>query len=82
MVLVGLEQRCMRYSKITFVKSRQMASEVSDLYGQPANKIAVITGGIDEKDFQREPVSAVVAFKEKYEIPMDVPVVLYAGRKS
>ena len=80
MVLVGLEQRCMRYSKITFVKSRQMASEVSDLYGQPANKIAVITGGIDEKDFQREPVSAVVAFKEKYEIPMDVPVVLYAGR--
>lgn len=80
LVLVALERRCMRYSKTIFVKSRKMVSEVSSLYGVPSNKIAIITGGIDEKDFQIESESSCEAFKRKFKIPPDVLVVLYAGR--
>jgi glycosyltransferase involved in cell wall biosynthesis len=70
----------MRYSKTIFVKSCQMASEVSGLYGIPTNKIAVITGGIDAEDFRMESNSASTAFKRKFKIPLGVPVVLSAGR--
>lgn len=79
-ILVTLERRCMRQSKMIFVKSRQMANEVSDFYGMPPSKITVITGGIDAEDFQMQPESSSVAFKRKFKIPLGVPVVLYAGR--
>ena len=80
LVLVALEYRCMRYSKMIFVKSYKMVSEVSYLYGINSNKIAVITGGIDDKDFQIQSDSSCVAFKRKFKIPLGVPIVLYAGR--
>ena len=80
LVLVALERRCMRYSKMVFVKSRKMEAEVSGLYGVSQNNIAVITGGIDEKDFQIQMDSSCVSFKRKFKIPLDIPVVLYAGR--
>ena len=80
LVLVALERRCMSYSKMVFVKSRKMAAEVSGLYGVSQNNIAVITGGIDEKDFQVQTDSSCAAFKRKFKIPLDIPVVLYAGR--
>ncbi len=79
-ILVALERRCMRYSKIIFVKSSQMAHEVSNFYGIPTNKIAVITGGVDEKDFQRQSYASCTEFKRKFKIPLNVPLVLYAGR--
>ncbi len=80
LVLVALERRCMRYSKMTFVKSRRMVSEISSLYDINPNKLAVITGGIDNKDFQIQSESACKEFKQGLGIPLDVPVVLYAGR--
>lgn len=79
-VLVALERRCMHYSQVIFVKSSQMAGEVSGLYKVSPNKITVITGGIDEEDFQIQSNSASAAFKDKCKMPLDVPVVLYAGR--
>lgn len=79
-VLVALERRCMRYSKIIFVKSNKMVSEVSSLYGIDLNKLVVITGGIDDTDFQVQSESSCIKFKHKLRIPLDVPVVLYAGR--
>ena len=79
-ILVFLEHRCMRSSKTVFVKSRQMATEVSSLYDVPPNKIAVVTGGIDEKDFEIQSPVSRESFKQKFKIPLGVPVVLYAGR--
>lgn len=80
LVLVVLERRCMRYSKMVFVKSRKMVSEISRLYGMNVNKLVVIAGGIDDKDFQIQSESSCIEFKRKFKIPLDVPVVLYAGR--
>ncbi len=79
-VLVALECRCMNYSKMIFVKSPKMVNEVSNLYGININKLAIITGGIDDKDFQTQSTSACLEFKHKLKIPPDVPVILYAGR--
>lgn len=80
LVLVALERRCMRHSKKIFVKSRGMVSEVSKLYDINPSKIAVVTGGIDEKDFHQLSESSCTEFKYKLGIPLDVSVVLYAGR--
>jgi len=80
LVLAALERRCMHYSKMIFVKSCKMASEVSSLYGINSNKIAVIIGGIDDKDFQIQPELSCMEFRHKFKIPPNVPVVLYAGR--
>jgi glycosyltransferase involved in cell wall biosynthesis len=79
-VLVALERRCMRYSKTIFVKSHKMTGEVSDLYGVPSNKIVIVTGGIDEKDFEIQPESSGESFRRKFKMPLGVPIVLYAGR--
>lgn len=80
LVLVTLECRCMRYSKMIFVKSRKMVSEISCLYHIHPNKLAVISGGIDDKDFQIQSESSCEAFKRNFKIPLGVPIVLYAGR--
>lgn len=80
MTLVALERRCMHYSKMIFVKSRKMVSEVSSLYGINLNKLSVITGGIDDKDFQMQSELSRTEFRHKFRIPLNVPVVLYAGR--
>lgn len=79
-VVITLERRCMRYSKMIFVKSNNMVREVSILYNVPLNKIAVITGGIDQKDFQIQPQTFYETFRRKFKIPLDVSLVLYAGR--
>ena len=80
LVLVALERKCMRYSKIIFVKSRRMVSEISSLYNIDLNKLVVITGGIDDTDFHIQPESSCLEFKRNLRIPLDVPAVLYAGR--
>ena len=80
LVLVALERKCMRYSKIIFVKSRKMVSEISSLYNIDLNKLVVITGGIDDTDFHIQPESSCLEFKRNLRIPLDVPAVLYAGR--
>lgn len=79
-VLISLERRCMRYSKIIFVKSREMVREVSSLYHVNQDKIAIITGGINKSDFQTLDESLCVEFKNKLGIPLNEYVVLYAGR--
>ncbi len=80
LVLVTLERRCMRYSKMIFVKSRKMVSEISTLYGINLNKIKIIAGGIDTNDFQIQKKSSCEEFKRKLRIPQDSYIVLYAGR--
>ena len=80
LVLVVLERRCMYYSKIIFVKSPKMVSEVSSLYDINPNKLVVITGGIDDKDFQLQSELSCTEFRRKLKIPLNVPLVLYAGR--
>ena len=80
LVLVALEQRCMDYSKNIFVKSHKMAREVSNLYGVNFNKLAVISGGIDDKEFSIQSEASIVEFKHKFMIPTGVPIMLYAGR--
>ncbi len=80
LVLVALESRCMHYSRTIFVKSSKMFNEIHELYGINSNKLVVITGGIDNTDFQIESPSPCVEFKNKLKIPQNVPVVLYAGR--
>jgi glycosyltransferase involved in cell wall biosynthesis len=80
LVLVILERRCIHYSKMIFVKSHRMVSEVSSLYGVSPKKLAVITGGIDDKDFQIQSELSCIEFKCKLKIPSDIPIVLYAGR--
>lgn len=79
-VLVSLELRCMRYSKMIFVKSRTMLREVSKLYSINPHKISVVTGGIDAMDFQILSNSECIGFKQKLGLPLDVPVLLYTGR--
>lgn len=78
--LVTLERRCMRYSRSILVKSRSMAGEINRLYGIPKDKIAVVHGGIDLKDFQVRNKSSCVAFRHQFGIPQESFVVLYAGR--
>lgn len=79
-VLVALERRCMHYSRMIFVKSHNMLKEVSGLYGIGPDRLAVITGGIDSEDFQSESEFSCVEFKRKLRIPLDLPIILYAGR--
>ena len=80
LLLVTLERRCMYYSRVIFVKSHSMVSEIMSLYGINSKKIAVITGGIDTKDFQIETELSYEACKRKLGIPLDKYIVLYAGR--
>ncbi|KKS42714.1 MAG: Glycosyl transferase, group 1 family protein [Candidatus Kuenenbacteria bacterium GW2011_GWA2_42_15] len=80
LILITLECRCIRYSKMIFVKSYRMAREVCDLYGVGPKKLVVITGGIDDKDFQIQSELSCIEFKRKLKIPSDIPIVLYAGR--
>ncbi|MBI4426760.1 MAG: glycosyltransferase family 4 protein [Candidatus Kerfeldbacteria bacterium] len=70
----------MNYSRIVFVKSHTMASEVARLYGVNPEKIAIVAGGIDEKDFQMKTESSSIEFRQKLGIPLGVYAVLYAGR--
>lgn len=79
-LLVFLEHRCLRYSKVVFVKSRIMIDEVSKLYGVNSDKMAVINGGVDVKDFSVLSKPALIDLKNKLGIPLGSFVVLYAGR--
>jgi len=79
-LLVFLEKRCLRYSKVIFVKSRIMIDEISRLYRVNQDRVVVINGGIDIKDFSVLPRSAVIDLKNELGISLDSFVVLYAGR--
>lgn len=79
-ILVYLERRCLRYSRLVFVKSSKMVQEVSSLYNINLNKIVIISGGVDTKDFQIKSEFDCLEFKNKLMIPSEASVVLYAGR--
>ncbi|MFH1662075.1 MAG: glycosyltransferase family 4 protein [Candidatus Falkowbacteria bacterium] len=79
-ILVRLEKRCMKYAKIVFVKSRNMASEVANLYNINSKKISVITGGIDEKDYKTDSIKFCEKFRKKLLISPTAKIILYAGR--
>ncbi len=79
-ILVCLERRCLRYSRLIFVKSSKMIQEVAGLYNINLNKLVIISGGVDAKDFQIPSESVCLEFKHKLMIPSGEFVVLYAGR--
>lgn len=79
-ILVYLEKRCLHYAKMVFVKSRIMASEITNLYHINHQKIVAITGGIDEEDFKIGAIKSGEELRKKLLIPASAKVVLYAGR--
>ena len=78
-LLVLLEKRCFASSEIVFVKSFLMFEEVFTLYDVSQEKIKVISGGIDGKDFSRENKKEI-DWRKKLGIDPETYVVLYAGR--
>lgn len=79
-ILVRLEKRCMKYAKIVFVKSRNMANEVANLYNINSKKISVITGGVDKKDYKINSIKFCEKFRKKLLISPTAKIILYAGR--
>ncbi len=79
-ILVYLERRCLHYSKLVFVKSPKMVDEVYGFYNVNLDKMVIISGGVDVKDFQVQNESASLKFKHELRIPEKAYVVLYAGR--
>lgn len=76
-----LEKRLLNYCNSIFVKSDLMAAEIIKLYNIKSEKIKVICGGIDTKDFKKiHSEEKINNLKKEYQINPRQYILVYAGR--
>jgi len=80
--LIFLEKRCLKNSKIIFVKSRIMQRELSQLYKVNISKIKILRGAIDKNDFPLLSAQKKSKILKEVGLSMRGSIILYVGRIS